>query len=117
MATRTPTISRITSFGDRAHVISWSGLLNGDDGAPIEMPGSSDRSVQLLGTLGAAGSCRIEGSNDGTTYHVLSDPQGNALDITSLKIETVLELVRFIRPRVTAGDGTTNLALHMLVKR
>jgi hypothetical protein len=88
-----------------------------DVGLPIEMPGSADRSVQISGTLGAGGSLRIEGSNDGTNYATLTDPQGNALDLTSLKIETVMEITRYIRPRVTAGDGTTSLTCTILVRR
>jgi hypothetical protein len=59
----------------------------------------------------------IEGSNDGTNYHTLNDPQGNALDIAALKIEQILEVTRYIRPRVTAGDGTTSLSVTMIVGR
>ena len=38
----------------------------------------------------------IEGSNDGTNYHTLNDPQGNALDIAALKIEQILEVTRWL---------------------
>src|ERR1043165_2163120 len=111
MATRTKSISGPTSFGDdNVRVVSWSGLTQAslDDGEAFEMPGWSDRSVQVLGTLGTGGSVRIEGSNVAapsvSDWATLTDPQGNALDITSLKIEAISELTRWIRPRVTAGD-------------
>jgi hypothetical protein len=119
MATITPTISRIETFGDKAHVHTWASMtFSGTDvGTRIEMPGSADRSVQVTGTFGTGGSVRIEGSNDGTNYAVLTDPQGNALDITTAKIETVMELTRYLRPRITAGDGTTSLTVSLLVKR
>lgn len=117
MATRTYTIQRVPHYGDRAHVLSWTGLLNGDDGTPVEMPGSADRSIQFLGTFGAGGTIVLEGSNDGTNYATLTDPQGNAISKTAAAIEAVLELTRFVRPRVTAGDGTTDLQAHLLVKR
>jgi len=81
------------------------------------MPGSADRSVQVTGTFGAGGNLRIEGSNDGTNYSALTDPQGNALDFTATKIEGVLELTRYIRPRATAGDGTTSLTVTMILRR
>lgn len=116
MATRTAVISRVTSFGDRAHVISWTGLLNGDDGSVIEMPGSSDRSVQFNGTFSVGGTIQIEGSNDGTNYVVLTDPQGNSISKTAAAIEQVIELTRYIRPRVTAGDGSTDLKCYLLLK-
>jgi hypothetical protein len=119
MATITAAITRIATHGDRAHVISWTPMtFSGTDvGTALEMPGSSDRSVQVTGTFGTGGSVRIEGSNDGTNYAVLTDPQGNALDITTAKIEAVMELTRYIRPRITAGDGTTSLTVSMLVKK
>jgi len=117
MAVILSTTGVVTTYGDRAHVITWTLLANGDSGSILEMPGSSDRSVQVTGTFGVGGNLRIEGSNDGTNYSVLTDPQGNALDFTATKIEAVLELTRYIRPRVTAGDGTTSITVSMLVKK
>jgi hypothetical protein len=119
MATRNAVINRAPSGSRDCVLVTWEGLLfsSTDDGSPLEDPGFSDRSVQVVGTLGAGGSVRIEGSNDGVTYHVLTDPQGNALDIASLKIEAVTELTRYIRPRITAGDGTTDLDVILLARR
>ncbi len=117
MTTRAATLSVIPAYGERAHVISWSGLLNGDDGAPIEMPGSSDRSIQYQGTFGTGGTIILEGSNDGVNYHPLTDPQGNAISKTAAGIEAIMELTRYVRPRVSAGDGSTSLVATLLVKR
>ncbi|MFO0467337.1 MAG: hypothetical protein ACK5ZS_00090 [bacterium] len=117
MATRAATITPIETFKDHAHVVRWTGLLNGDDGSPIEMPGSSDRSIQFTGTFGTGGTIALEGSNDGVNYVVLTDPQGNNISKTAASIEAVTELTRYIRPRVTAGDGSTNLVATLLVKR
>lgn len=96
---------------------TWSGLLNGDDGSPVRCVSFSDRSVQVDGTAGEGGTLVIEGSNDGVTYYTLDDPQGNALSFTAPKIESVLELVQFIRPRVTAGDETTEFKVTLLGRR
>jgi hypothetical protein len=120
MATIQPTVAQVQTFGSRgAHVITWAPMTQSgsDVGAPIEMPGWADRSVQVTGTLGTGGNVRIEGSNDGTNYATLNDPQGNALDVNSLKVEQILEITRYIRPRVTAGDGTTSLAVSLLIVR
>lgn len=117
MTTRTATRTAIATYGDKAHVIQWSGLVNGDDGDPLEMPGSADRSIQFTGTFGVGGTIVLEGSNDGTNYVTLTDPQGNAISKTAAGIEAVLELTRYVRPRVTGGDGTTSLVATMLVKR
>jgi hypothetical protein len=74
--------------------------------------------VQVLGTFGAGGNLRVEGSNDGgTTYATLTDPQGNALDFTSAKIEQITEVCELVRARVTAGDVTTSLTVAFLLRR
>lgn len=117
MATRAFTAHDIETFGDHGHVVTWTGLLNTDGGVPLEMIGSADRSVQVTGTFGAGGTVLIEGSNDGTNYSVLHDPGGNDLSLTSGQIIAVLEISAFIRPRVSAGDGTTSLAATLLVRR
>jgi hypothetical protein len=130
MALVQPTILRIDSYKDDATLITWGPLVQPSlsDGAAISMPGAADRCVQVTGTLGAGGNVRIEGSNlaaprtaaqDGTfaDWNVLTDPQGNALDLASLRIEQITEITRWIRPRITGGDGTTSLTVRLLVRR
>lgn len=97
-------------------VATWPNMASGDDGQPIELANFADRSVQVVGSFGSGGNVRIEGSLDGTNYAPLTDPQGNNLDINTPKIEAISEVVRYIRPRVTAGDGTTSLTVTMLLK-
>lgn len=94
--------------------VEWSGLLNGDTGAPEDLSRYPDKTMQLKGTFGAGGSVNIEGSNDGgSTYHILNDTrgEGNALTLTAADTRMVLENPAAIRPNVTAGDGTTNLSV------
>lgn len=115
MATRNGVITEVSPTG-KTKLVTWTGLLNGDDGAAAEWVDYSDRCFQVTGTFGAGGSCTIQGSNDGTNWASLSDPQGNALTFTSQKIEQALELPRFVRPIVTAGDGTTSLTVTLCMK-
>lgn len=97
-------------------VVKWETLTTTNDvGDGVEMSAWPDRAVQVVGTFGAGGTLAIEGSIDGTNYTVLTDPQGNALNITSTKIEAVTELVRYIRPSVEAGDGTTDLDVWLIL--
>lgn len=116
MATRNGTVTFI-SESDKAKLITWTGLLNGDDGAPAQWVDFADRCVQVTGTFGTGGSLTMEGSNDGTNFSSLADPQGNALTFTSSKLEQVLELPRYVRPRVTAGDGTTSLVATLCMRK
>ena len=75
---------------------------NGDDGAPYEAPPMADRALQVSGVFGAGGTLVLEGTIDGVNWAVLNDPQGNALTITSSKIEQIMELVVSVRPRVSS---------------
>lgn len=97
-------------------IVTWSGLLNGDDGLPVDFADHAERTVQTFGEFGVGGSQVWEGSLDGIHWAVLNDLQGNALSFTGPKIEGVGELVRFVRPRVPAGDATTNLTAMLLMK-
>lgn len=103
-------------------LVSWA-LANGDSGAPFDGASFADRTIQVTGTFGVGGNARIEGSLKETAapvdadYGTLTDPQGNALDITAAKLEAVSEMTRLIRPRITAGDGTTALVVYLLARR
>ena len=109
--TRDPTV------GNEARTILWSPLANGDSGAPFSMPGWADRSVQIRGTFGVGGTVLIEGSNDGTNYVTLNDAQGVALSKAAAALSQISQTTRFIRPRVSAGDGTTSITVTLLARR
>lgn len=105
-------------------IVTWSGLLNGDYGAAVAIPAYADRSIQVLGTLGVGGNVRVHGTNkaapDETAdadWAVLTDPQGNDLNLAALKIESVTEPVLWIRPKVTAGDGTTAFTVILVLRK
>jgi len=99
-------------------VVTWANLANGDSGSPFVMPSSlNDVSAQIFGTFGVGGTVLMEGTNESSpaNWATLNDPQGNPLSVTSAKIEELLELVNYIRPRVSAGDGTTSITIKMLL--
>lgn len=118
MATIAPTVTKI---GHHSVEFLYETLTTTDDnGSPIpeRWADYADRSVQVLGTFGAGGNLRIQGSNDdGTTYAVLTDPQGNALNIAAAKVEAITEVPLWTRPFVTAGDGTTDLDVVIVCRR
>lgn len=118
MATVAAVVTEIDTYKDDCHIVLWSPLTTTNtDGGPVQMPGSADRSIQITGTFGAGGTLLIQGSNNGSDWATLTDPQGNALSVTAAKIEQVMELTRYIRPLVSAGDGSTSLTVTMLVRR
>lgn len=118
MATVNPTITKLG--GDDSVVkVAYDPLTNtNQDGAPFAFSQWADRSVQVVGTFGTNGSVRVQGSNDGgTTWAGLTDPQGNALDITAAKIEAITEVCELVRPLITAGDGNTSLKVYFVLRR
>lgn len=83
----------------------------------LEAPDFAHKEVQVFGTFGAGGNVAIEGSLDGgTTWAVVNDVQGNALNVTSAKIEKIQETCARLRASVTAGDGTTSLTVVFVLK-
>lgn len=97
--------------------VTWANMQNGDVGQAIDFVPFADRSVQVIGTFGAAGNARWEGSNNAVNYDVLSDPQGTSLDITSEKVKLITEIPGYSRPHITAGDGTTSLTVVLVARR
>jgi len=113
MAVKPITIAASNTVLPNQNFVSWLGLANTDTGVPLDGSNFNDKTVQVTGTFGAGGAVALEGSNDGTNYSVLTDPQGNALTFTAAKIEMVAECPRYIRPNVTGGDGTTALNIYL----
>lgn len=105
MATRVSTSDAATGQADGV-TRTWTGLLNGDQGDAGGGPYLT-ASFSVTGTFGAGGSIRLEGSNDGTNWAALSPTALTAAGIFGAL--GAAEHPKFIRPSVTAGDGTTNL--------
>ena len=119
MAIITATVLDLSNYQDKGQTYSWTPLtFTGlDSGAPASNFSGADRSVQVEGTFGAGGSVTIEGSNDGVNYETLNDHLGNALTFTAKGIKSIDQICRLVRPRVTAGDGTTSLTATLLTRR
>lgn len=105
------------TIGTMVRLFTWTGLANGDTGDPVSIVDYADLTATLEGTFSTGGSVTLEGSNDGTNYYALTDPQGNAITKTAAGIESVTETPRYIRPSVTAGDGSTSIEVRLLARR
>jgi len=96
------------------------GLTTTDTFSPAELTGNADRSVQLVGAVGAGGfnSCtvRVQGSNDGTNFVVLTDGLGNDLEFTAAGIKQVGEVTRYIKAAVTTGTAGTDCRAYIVTR-
>jgi len=61
----------------------------------------------VSGTFGTGGDIGLEGSADGVSWVALTDLDGVATTITAAGTVFVREVVRYIRPVITAGTGLT----------
>lgn len=113
----TPTKTRIVNNGHfEGYKVEWADIAynaSNISGVKYSNVNHSDRSIHVTGTFGG-GTVKLYGSNDGTNWVALSNPQGDELSFTSAGLEAVLELTQYVRPTVTAGDGTTNLTVTMV---
>ena len=117
MAVRTAVKSTVLDIN--VAVWSWSGLLNGDTGGPVQVLAASALLAQLVsGTLGAGGVCGWQGSLDGgTTWATLTSNGTTAIGLTALLTEKmIVERAVLVRPIITAGDGTTSLVAALLAQ-
>src|SRR5215510_4495446 len=90
-------------------VVKWTGLLNGDTGAPYVCPEGCFKTVHVYGTPGATPHILIQGSNEQTydpssgalsapDYQTLhNDQTGAALDFTAVGINKISESPTSIR--------------------
>lgn len=75
-----------------------------------------DRSVQIEGTFGGA-TCVLEGSNDGTNYEPITDPQGNAISKSAAALEQMTEMTLSVRPRLSAVGAGATIVVTLCARR
>ena len=114
MAVRAAAFDRSISKAGEVLAVTWTGLTQttSDTGDPIKAAEYSDKTFHCFGTFGVGGSLVIEGSNDGTNWAPVSNRQGvTPFAFTALGINTSQDKPIWMRPRVTAGDGSTSLTV------
>ncbi len=117
MATRSVVRSDVSG---RVHRFIWTGLLNGDDGELVSIPGAADMTCQVIQVAAGVGDTIIfEGSCEESVpsnFFQVRDGGDNVISFTGSDGEFLANMVAFIRPRVTAGDGTTNFTAILLAR-
>lgn len=100
----------------------WTALLNAETGDATKLPKWGNKSVHISGVPGVTGVVAIQGSNDGVAWAVLSSGLSTQGDLTALAvpaapgatIRAVYENTEWIRPVVSAGDGTTTVKVVII---
>jgi len=99
-------------------IVHWTLTTADPTGTPVpNYQDYADRTVQGFGTFGAA-TVELQGSLDGgTTWVVLTDPQGNALTKTAAFLEGVLEAVPLIRAVLTVVGAGATIEVYLFVRK
>ena len=108
---------------NRSTYITWTDLTSGDDGAPLQFAGHADKTLQVLGVF-SGGTLVFEGSNDtrvetdsgNAVWFTLNDMQTLPLSKTSAGGDLIVENPRYMRPKVTGGDGSTAITVILACK-
>lgn len=107
----------LTYTNDGFVIATWTGLDADDAGAGLILGGSYELTVQATGTFGAGGNVALQGSNDGTTWGAMPNPGGTTIGLGDAVPDFCAIRPRYVRPKVTAGDGTTDLTVTLVAQR
>ena len=86
--------------------VTWTGLASTNTATTVTaavMPRYADRTIQVTATAYGGVTVNLLGSNDGTNFSTLTDPQGNTIAATGNKIEQVMENVTHFKPALSAS--------------
>jgi len=110
MATITSTID---SDGP-GETVTWSAVTTGDTGSAFTAAGYVHGFVTFAGTFNGGTTVILQGSNDGTTWAALENPNGDAISATAAGGFEVRTGARYVRPSVSSGSAdSVNVVLHM----
>lgn len=115
MATVTVAVEKV--LHGEAMLYTWTPLTSANaDGSAITAHEYGDRTVQITGTFDGA-TVTLQGSNDGTNWVALTDPQGNGIAKTAAALESVMETPRFTRVITTGGAGSQSITVTLFCRR
>ena len=95
-------------------VRTWTPLTTTNaDGDPISYAsnGMGGCTFQVNGTFGVGGVVVVEGSNNGVNWYTLNDQANLAVSFSAAGLKTVRDVPLYMRPRVSAGDGSTSVTV------
>lgn len=115
MATVNPTITR----GKNRVTFTYANLTSANaSGAALgkHWDDYPDRSVMMNGVWNGS-TVAWQGTNDGTTFFNLTDPQGGAIAKTANAIEQVMEISAQQKPVMIIPDPLANVTVTVVARR
>lgn len=117
MAAIKATVAQIGQRQDQAALsVTWAGVTENDTFVAMALfPDYPIKSVHFSGTFGGA-TVVVKGSNTGTNFFGLTDPQGVAISVTSEGLKQIQENVAQYQP-VATGGSSQSLTVTMVFSR
>lgn len=105
------------NFRGNAVMVTWTPLILNDTG--VWWPASNFQlaAFQAFGDFGAGGTMLLEWSNDGVHAATADDAFGDAVSLSAAGVRVFGQSPLWIRPNVSAGDGTTSLTAMAFLRR
>lgn len=100
----------------QAMLYTWTLTAADTEGMSIAPHEFGDRTVQFAGDFDGA-NATLQGSNDGTNWVALTDPQGNALTKSAGALETVMETPRYTKVTSSGGGGSQSITISIFCRR
>lgn len=118
MATPSGIQTPIGQADSSVYLVTWDLTSADHTGAELEMIEWADRTIQAFGTNWGGATLAIEGSNDGVNWIPLkSVADATAIALTTDGMALLLELPRYIRPRLTAVGVLSVIAVTIAMRR
>ena len=100
-----------TKISRGSHKWVWAAMGNADTGGALGPDGGgiafADKTVQIVASNYGGATIVIQGSNDGTNWFTLTNPNNDNLSFTiGDQLEAILENPLYIRPKTSGGTGT-----------
>lgn len=100
----------------QAALYTWTLTQANSEGLSITAHEFGDRTVQVSGTFDGA-TVILQGSNDGSAWFTLTDPQGNGISKSAEAMETVMEVPRYTRANSSGGGASQAVVLSLFCRR
>lgn len=104
-------ITSTRAFGGDRDVITWATLTSTNAAGSAYEPERTRgaiAAVHFTGTFDSA-TAVLQGSNDGTNWLTLNDPNGTAVSFTAAGYAEVSTALAYIRPSTSGGGGSQDI--------
>ena len=117
MAIVTPTVTDVSGDGS-TFLISWNLTTANHTGAYIDASTYADRTAFFESVAWGGATAAVEGAMFTTgAFLGLADIQGTAISKSANGVENIIELTRYVQPRLTTVGTAAAVTVSMMVRR